>query len=157
MKKDFVCSIFLFSEIENELKLLLLHHKKLNRWLIPGGHIEESENPVEAIKREVLEETGIQDFELVSMIHKDKTTYSDASFVFPPEFIFEENIKKHKNTPEHIHVDMIYIGKVKDGDLKLIVSESNDIRWFNLQEICPLGLFEMTEEIARKYFTFLSI
>jgi len=156
MKKDFVSSIFLFSKIENEIKLLLLHHKKLNRWLIPGGHIEEYENPVEAVKRETFEETGIQKFELISMIHKDTITYSDASFVFPPEFIFEEKIKEYKDTPEHIHIDMIYVGKVKDNNLQLNVIESNNIRWFGLSEINKLDLFEMTEKIAQKYFNFLT-
>ena len=155
MKKDFVSSIFLFSIIKDELKLLLLHHKKLDKWLIPGGHIEQDENPVDAIKREVVEETGIQRFEFLSMIHDDKSTYSDASFVWPPEFVFEEKIKEYKGVPEHIHVDMIYIGKVNDCDIELNKEESNDIRWFSKSEIDSLELFEMTEKIAKKYFNIL--
>jgi 8-oxo-dGTP pyrophosphatase MutT (NUDIX family) len=40
---------------------VLLHfHRKLARWLPPGGHIEADELPDEAALREVLEETGIQ-------------------------------------------------------------------------------------------------
>ena len=38
---------------------ILLHwHPKVLAWLPPGGHIENNEDPVEAILREVLEETG---------------------------------------------------------------------------------------------------
>ena len=38
----------------------LLHwHPKLAMWLPPGGHVEENEDPVQAVLREVEEETGI--------------------------------------------------------------------------------------------------
>lgn len=40
--------------------ILLMYNKKLNKWLQPGGHIEEKETPIETAKRETLEETGIQ-------------------------------------------------------------------------------------------------
>src|SRR5688572_29074842 len=38
----------------------LVHHRKLNRWLQPGGHFEESDggDVQRAVLREVLEETG---------------------------------------------------------------------------------------------------
>ena len=39
---------------------LLLHwHAKVQAWLPPGGHVEPNEDPVQAVLREVLEETGI--------------------------------------------------------------------------------------------------
>ena len=39
----------------------LLHwHPKLDIWLPPGGHVEENEDPVQAVLREVEEETGIR-------------------------------------------------------------------------------------------------
>ena len=38
----------------------LLHwHQKLQLWLPPGGHIDPDEDPVQAVVREVREETGI--------------------------------------------------------------------------------------------------
>lgn len=40
--------------------LLLVHHRRLDRWLQPGGHIDPGDaSPVAAAVREVLEETGI--------------------------------------------------------------------------------------------------
>jgi len=41
--------------------LLLVHHRRLDRWLQPGGHIDpEDASPMAAAAREVLEETGIR-------------------------------------------------------------------------------------------------
>jgi 8-oxo-dGTP pyrophosphatase MutT (NUDIX family) len=40
--------------------LLLIHHRRLDRWLQPGGHIDpEDVSPIAAAAREVLEETGV--------------------------------------------------------------------------------------------------
>src|SRR4028118_2034312 len=40
-------------------KVLLVHHARLGRWLLPGGHVEESDSFVtDTARREVLEETG---------------------------------------------------------------------------------------------------
>ena len=43
-----------------EGKVLLHHHRKLEMWLPPGGHIERDELPDDAAVREVWEETGIR-------------------------------------------------------------------------------------------------
>lgn len=41
--------------------LLLIHHRRFDRWLQPGGHIDPGDpSPIAAAAREVLEETGIQ-------------------------------------------------------------------------------------------------
>ena len=43
---------------------LLIHHRKLGRWLQPGGHTEESDGSVfDTALREAREETGIARFE----------------------------------------------------------------------------------------------
>ena len=40
--------------------LLLIHHRRLDRWLQPGGHIDpEDTSPIVAAAREVAEETGV--------------------------------------------------------------------------------------------------
>ena len=35
-------------------------HQKVKAWLPPGGHIEPNEDPVQAVLRETMEETGIE-------------------------------------------------------------------------------------------------
>jgi 8-oxo-dGTP pyrophosphatase MutT (NUDIX family) len=40
--------------------LLLIHHRRLDRWLQPGGHIDPDDiSPITAAAREVAEETGV--------------------------------------------------------------------------------------------------
>src|SRR5680860_642662 len=40
-------------------KVLLVHHKKFNKWTPPGGHIEENETPDQALMREWKEELDL--------------------------------------------------------------------------------------------------
>jgi 8-oxo-dGTP pyrophosphatase MutT (NUDIX family) len=52
--------------------LLLVHHVKLDKWLQPGGHVERSDADLEnAARREVLEETGLRDMEMIGLLDVD--------------------------------------------------------------------------------------
>lgn len=56
--------IVLFNE-KNEA--LIVKHSS-GKWLIPGGRIDEQENWLDSLKREVKEETGFEDFEITGII-----------------------------------------------------------------------------------------
>jgi len=55
MERHFTVSGF----VVDEGRTLLHWHPKLAIWLPPGGHIDPNEDPVQAVLREVLEETGM--------------------------------------------------------------------------------------------------
>lgn len=47
-------------------RMLLILHRKLRRWLQPGGHVDPGDSSVwEAVRREVEEETGLAGVEIV--------------------------------------------------------------------------------------------
>ena len=53
--RQFTATVYVFQSS----KVLLHKHPKHNKWLPPGGHVEQNELPHEAAIREALEETGL--------------------------------------------------------------------------------------------------
>ena len=79
-------------------------HAKVKAWLPPGGHIEPNEDPVQAVKREVLEETGLE-VEVLNTGPELRLPYPEE--VIPPYTIMVEDI--HDPVQGfHKHIDMIY-------------------------------------------------
>lgn len=60
-----------------ELEILLIQDSK-DRWTIPKGHIEEGETPKATALREISEETGLSDTEIISYLGKINFRYRRA-------------------------------------------------------------------------------
>lgn len=50
---------------QHKNKWIMVRHKKRSTWEIPGGHIEKNEEIENAAKRELYEETGALEFDLI--------------------------------------------------------------------------------------------
>lgn len=122
-KIDFTTCIF----VVHDEKVLLIHHRKLNKWLPLGGHIELDEDPELAALREAKEESGL-DVELLG--ERPPTTEPGTRALISPRFL-----DIHRITDTHEHIGMIYWARPKGGDVRLAVEEHHDIRWCSLDDL----------------------
>jgi 8-oxo-dGTP pyrophosphatase MutT (NUDIX family) len=121
--------------------ILLLHHKKLNRWLQPGGHADGDENIIDVAKKEVTEETGLQKF----VVH---------SGVFDVDI---HNIPGRPDFPEHRHFDIRFLFQTKGKAELMINEESNAFKWVPLATVSDVtvggdSILRMAMK-ARRLFT----
>lgn len=129
--RDFTVAVF----VVDKGRVLLLRHKKLDKWLPPGGHIEEGELPDEAALREVREEAGIE----VALVGDKALAVDD-----PKQLVIPKGVQLERIAPGHEHIDFVYFA-LPSGDTRLRKnSESQAIGWFTREELAQLDL---TEEI----------
>ena len=97
MERHFTVSGFL---VEGD-RTMLHWHKKLQLWLPPGGHIDPDEDPIQAVEREVREETGIA-AEVVP--HVPLPPFEEPRQLPPPLAIIVADVRQGP----HQHIDMSY-------------------------------------------------
>lgn len=104
--------------------VLLVHHRKLNKWLQPGGHIDDDDSSfVDAALREAREETGLEELELAQ-------DHGDAIFD-----VDVHHIPARADEPTHFHYDIRFRFVTRSAVLTLNHDESHAIRWFKRAEI----------------------
>jgi 8-oxo-dGTP diphosphatase len=145
-EKHFTASVWILNKGKPK-KMLLVHHKKLGKWLQPGGHIERFENPVQAAIREIKEETGIDIGFLKDQV---QIIDKDGGFLPIPKFFLEETIPANENRPMHYHLDINYVVEIKEQEIKHREDESHGIGWFTKEEILKLPIHEDTKVIVNK-------
>ena len=96
-------------------RVLLVHHRRLDRWLLPGGHVEEQDaTPGDAARREVVEETG-------APLRVDE---GDP----PLAGIDVHGIPPKGNEPYHLHHDLISLFHATSDRLR-VSAESHEVAW----------------------------
>lgn len=142
LEKHFTASALI---IDNG-QVLLLHHKKLDVWLYPGGHVEKNETPEQTVLREVREETGLK-VEIVG--EKDKKLAdigTDVSVLHNPYAILCELVGNH------YHNDIVYLCKISGNTnvIKYNKDESNDIKFFGINDLESIKLFPNFRRLLEK-------
>lgn len=87
--------------IRNDGKIAIFNKSNKNEYKLPGGGMEDGEEPKEAFKREVLEETGC----IVDIVDELGTT---------EEYKSKDNFKQ---------ISHVFVGKVKEDTKKLNITK----------------------------------
>lgn len=112
-------------------RVLLTHHRKLDRWLQLGGHADGDANLVRVALREAEEESGLRDL------------------VAEPD-IFDldrHRIPARGDEPEHWHYDVRHVVRAIGGEDFVVGEESHALAW---RDIAAIANDESTDESLRR-------
>lgn len=113
-------------------RIMLHMHKKHNMLLPVGGHVETTENPWQAVVRELGEESGYNVGQL-SILQPKHSINSLPSVVLHPCPVVTNS---HHITKDHLHTDIAYAFIVSSDAVGSIDSgESTDIRWLDKNQL----------------------
>lgn len=110
-------------------RVLLTHHKKLDRWLQLGGHSDPHEHdPAVTALREATEESGLADLR-----------FHPATGRRPID-VDAHRIPARKAEAAHDHLDLRYVLCTDRPDAITLTDESHDLRWFTPAEVAALDV-----------------
>ena len=101
-------------------RLLLTHHRKLDRWLQPGGHADGDSDIHRVAMTEAEEESGLASIRFVSRDLLDVDIH---------------RIPVRKQEPEHFHYDCRFLLQSTGPDEFTVSEESHDLAWVAISDI----------------------
>lgn len=129
--RHFTVAVF----VVHERRVLLHFHRKLGKWLPPGGHVEDNELPDDAAVREVLEETGIR--------ARLEGSYG-LGIDDPRQLVLPVGVQVEHIYPGHEHIDLVYFARPEPEDLAAAeidprLADSDRVGWYAAEELGELG------------------
>lgn len=119
---------------------LFTHHRKLERWLQLGGHVDGETDVLASALREAEEESGLTGFRALPVIGGPEILDVDV-----------HEIPRRKNEPAHEHHDIRFLLEVSDAQpIVRQERESKEIRWFAPDEFATRFDEESILRMARK-------
>ena len=111
-------------------QVLLIHHRKLDRWLQPGGHADGDPDVAAVALREAQEETGLLSLRLVA---PSESAPLDASQTMPIFDVDIHTIPARNDVPEHLHYDIRFLLEANPDEPFGFSEEIKNIHWFSLE------------------------
>jgi 8-oxo-dGTP pyrophosphatase MutT (NUDIX family) len=115
---------------------LLTHHKKLNKWLQPGGHADGESDTLQVAKREADEESGLSDLQ------------TEDGAVFD---IDVHQIPARANEAQHLHYDIRFVFRAHGSEAFVVSEESHDLAWVEINQLKNYNVDESVMRMAQKW------
>ncbi len=121
-------------------EILLLQHKSLNQWILPGGHVSfDDKSIVDAVLREVSEKTGLTREQFILMNEKQGRPYCVE--INKRQMPYNSD----KGEDAHIHYDFCFVFGYSGGkDIEIDIYENREYKWFSVDDFEVKQLFEIT-------------
>jgi len=156
MRNDFVASGVVMNKSYD--KILFVYHKKLQKWLYPGGHLDPNELPHIAAQREVLEETGVKaDVVHVGIALNLDTKNKDEAQMPTPLCVLYEKIPANAKEEEHMHYDFVYLMVAKDTQIQVAEREVAQVEWLSKDQIAACDTFEGVRKMCVQVLEEMSV
>jgi 8-oxo-dGTP pyrophosphatase MutT (NUDIX family) len=121
-------------------RTLLLFHRKLQRWLQPGGHADGDANLAGVALKEATEETGI-----VGLAVDPRPIDLDVHAIERPH--------EPGGPSPHLHLDVRFLVVAPPGARAAGNHESEELRWVTEADAAALGIDDGTRRLLRAAFT----
>jgi len=118
---------------------LLTHHKKLNRWLQVGGHVDGEPEVFRAAMREAQEESGMSG--LTMRLLGGRPLPIDVDI---------HQIPANATEPAHLHYDIRFLLVAPLGGQPRVSDESHDVSWFPVDQLDKVSDEESLLRLGRK-------
>ena len=149
-KRDITATGYIVNR--EKTKILLIFHKKLQKWLPPGGHVEEGELPHEAVLREVQEEVGISAQFDTDSLTPELGLQGEVDIQVPePYALLYQIIPASSKEEAHIHFDFVYPLICTSEEVTLGDAGVVEIRWFYKDEVKDIDCFDAVRGFAEQY------
>jgi 8-oxo-dGTP pyrophosphatase MutT (NUDIX family) len=119
---------------------LLIHHRKLDRWLQPGGHADGDPDVAAVALREAQEETGLTSLKLIA-------SADGAPAIFDVDV---HQIPARNDVPEHLHYDIRFLLEADPNESFGDSDEIKDIQWFSIEMVKQIADSESILRLIRK-------
>lgn len=122
--------------VDNSHKhVLLMHHRKLDRWFQPGGHADGDPDIQQVALKEAQEETGLTDIQAV-----DSKLFDIDIHLIPAN---------SKDTA-HLHYDIRFLMQADRNEPLKINSESKNLAWVLLEDVYRYNDSESIMRMVKK-------
>ncbi len=117
-------------------RVLLTHHRKLDRWLQLGGHADGERDLRAVALKEGEEESGLRDLTVEGGIFD----------------LDRHRIPEHKGVPAHWHYDVRYVVRATAGEDFVVSDESHALAWRDIREVAEDASMDASlRRMARKW------